>query len=237
FSVINDATDRKRAEEALSHSESMLRSVHQAAPIGIGVVTNRVFKWTNEFAVKMTGYSQEELLGQSARMLYENDEEFERVGAVKYTQIAATGTGTTETRWKRKDGRIIDIVLSSTAIDPQDLAAGVVFTAMNVTARKQAEEALKDSEERYRAVFDNAGVGIDLVDRDGRIVRANPALLNMLGYAEEELPRLALMDIVHPDHREISRQYFEGMVAGELDSCTFEKCYIRKDGSTVWGDL
>lgn len=235
--INRDITARKQAEEALSRSESMLRGVLQSAPIGIGVVVNRLFKWTNEFTAKMTGYSQEELLGQSARMLYENDEEFERVGAVKYTQIAATGAGTTETRWKRKDGTLINIILSSTAIDHQDMAAGVVFTAKDITARKQAEEALKDSEGRYRAVFDNAGIGIDLVDRDGNVVQVNSALSNMFGYTSEEFCQLSLTDITHPDEREISKQSLARILNGEVSSYRLEKRYIRKDGGVVWGDL
>ena len=120
----------------------------------------------------MTGYSQEELMGQRARIFYENDEEFERVGAVKYPQIRMTGTGTTETKWKRKDGTIIDIVLSSTAIDPQDLAVGVVFTAMDVTKRKRSEEALRDSESRlssYLSSINEMGLGVLVVDRNYEI--------------------------------------------------------------------
>ena len=71
------------------------------------------------------------------------DEDFEYVGREKYAQIRDRGTGTVETRWKRKDGKVIDVLLSSTPVDPSDLTAGVTFTALDITERKQAEEALR----------------------------------------------------------------------------------------------
>ncbi|MCP4711098.1 MAG: PAS domain S-box protein, partial [Planctomycetes bacterium] len=101
--------------------------------------TNRRLGWTNEQVSKLTGYSRKELRGQNARILYESQEEYERVARVKDPQIEKTGTGSTETRWKRKDGGICDIVLSSAALDPTDLSAGLIFTALDITQRKHAE--------------------------------------------------------------------------------------------------
>jgi PAS domain S-box-containing protein len=107
----------------------------------------------------------------------------------------------------------------------------------DVTEREKVQQALRESEEQYRAVFDNAGMGIDLLDRDGRIVRVNKALSNMLDYTEEELRRLTFLDITHPEDREISKQYLEALMAGEIHSYRLEKRYVKKDGSVVWADL
>lgn len=84
-----------------------------AAPIGIGVVHNRVFSWVSEGLLSMTGYCLDELSGKSARVLCTDDDEYERVGREKYGQIATAGKGVIETRWKAKDGSLIDILLSS----------------------------------------------------------------------------------------------------------------------------
>jgi PAS domain S-box-containing protein len=138
-----DITERKRADEALLQSERRLQSLFRAAPIGIGLVHNRIIGWTNEDLHQMTGYPAEELTGRSARVLYPDDSEFERVGLEKYAEIRRRGMGTIETRWQRKDGKIIDVYLSSALVNPGDESAGVVFTAMDITARKQAEEYLR----------------------------------------------------------------------------------------------
>jgi len=142
-----DITDRRRSEEALRQSEALLKSIFQAAPIGIGLVYNRVLGWTNDQVARMLGYSIEELAEKSARILYESDEEFERVGREKYIEVRQGGTGVIETRWKHKDGALLDILLSSKAIDPADISSGVVFTALDITDRKRAEDALQHYQE------------------------------------------------------------------------------------------
>lgn len=135
--IARDITERKRLEEELRTSESLLKVVVGTAPAGIGLVENRVFRWCNEYLTRITGYSVEELLGQNARILYETDEEYEYVGKVKYDQIRATGTGSVETRWRRKDGSIVDVFLCSSAVNPHDLSVGVVFTATDISALKK----------------------------------------------------------------------------------------------------
>ena len=127
----------------------------------------------------MTGYSSGELQGQSARMLYESEAEFERVGQVKYAGIKQQGTGSIETRWRRKDGKVIDVFLSSTPIDPLDLDAGVVFTAVDITDRQEAIKALRESEERYRTLVENIDLGITLISSDYRVIMTNAAMARL----------------------------------------------------------
>lgn len=163
-----DITDRRRSEEALKQSEALLKSIFQAAPIGIGLVYNRVLGWTNDQVALMLGYAVEELAEKNARILYESDEEFERVGREKYVEVLQGDTGVIETRWRRKDGTMLDILLSSKAIDPQDLSAGVVFTALDITSRKRGEEALQ----RYQDELERR-----VLERTSELMVANQALI------------------------------------------------------------
>jgi PAS domain S-box-containing protein len=154
--VIEDVTSAVTIDKALAESEAMLRSIFRAAPVGIGVVKNRVLIWTNQRIHEMTGYREEELQGKNARILYPSDEDFEFVGREKYRQIAEHGTGTVETTWLRSDGREIDVILSSTPIDLADLEKGVTFSALDVTERKHLEERLRHSQ-KMEAVGQLAG--------------------------------------------------------------------------------
>ena len=163
-----DITDRRRSEEALRQSETLLKSIFQAAPIGIGLVYNRVLGWTNDQVARMLGYSIEELAEKSARILYESDEEFERVGREKYIEVRQGGIGVIETQWKQKDGALLDILLSSKAIDPSDISAGVVFTALDITDRKRSEEALQ----RYQDELEQR-----VRERTSELMVANQALI------------------------------------------------------------
>ncbi|NLH16355.1 MAG: PAS domain S-box protein [Phycisphaerae bacterium] len=208
FAVVRDVTDQKAAEQSLRQRQAMLNSIYRAAPVGIGLVRSRVFDQVNDRICEMTGYSREELIGQSSRMLYPTQEDFDFVGTEKYDQIRRQGWGAVETRWRRKDGTILDILLSSAPLDLRDLSVGAVFTAMDITQRKQSEKALKESEERFRKIVQSSPMGIHLyeVNADGELILidANAAAdrftgthtADLLGLpAEKAFPGLAGTDI------------------------------------------
>lgn len=135
----------------MENTIEFLNSINRVAPIGIGIVVDRVFRMTNRHLTHMTGYSREELIGQNARMLYETQAEYERVGKKKYDQIRQTGTGTIETRFRCKDGGLVDVLLASTPLDINDFSKGVTFTATNITdlalTRKRLMQSLADTEQ------------------------------------------------------------------------------------------
>jgi PAS domain S-box-containing protein len=185
-----------KIEGSLRESEATLRSIFRAAPTGIGMVSNRVIQQANERLCNMTGYSREELMGKSARILYCTDEDYEYVGREKYAQIRERNTGTVETRWMCKDGSIIDVLLSSTPIDPNDLSIGVTFTALDITDRKQVEKDLRESEQQYRSLFKNNHSVMLLIDPEtADIVDANPAAVSFYGWNYETLTRKKIFDI------------------------------------------
>jgi two-component system cell cycle sensor histidine kinase/response regulator CckA len=190
--IARDITERKRAEEerqqaeaALKRSEATLRSIFSAASIGIGlVVGHRVLAQVNERICELTGYTANELIGQSARVLYPTDEDFEYVGREKYRQIDQRGSGTVETRWRRKDGQILDVWVSSTPLDLTDIGAGVTFTVLDITERKRVEEErerlLRQVQEQTRQmqqIMDTVPEGVLLLDVGCRVVLCNPSAL------------------------------------------------------------
>ena len=216
----------EQAEKALSQREATLKSIFRAAPIGIGLVSNRILKQVNDRICEMTGYSRKEMVDQSARMLYPTDEDFEYVGREKYAQIAEKETGTVETRWKRKDGKVIDVLLSSTPVDLEHLDAGVTFTALDITEQKKAEKELRESEERFRLLAGAAFEGI-VIHRGGVILEANDQYYEMFGYRPEELSeKNAILLTVEPDSLETIQT---NVAKGKLDP--YEVIGMRKDGS------
>jgi PAS domain S-box-containing protein len=211
LNVVTDITDRKRAEETLREQEIKLSSIFRAAPVGIGVVFNRVFKEANDMLCQMTGYSREELLGQNARMLYTTQEDYDYVGQVKYRQISEEGTGTLETRWQKKDNTVIDIILSSTPLDPDDLAKGVTFTALDITERKQAEGSLRESKERFRALSENAPDIIYTMNLLGAITYVNPSWKRIFGHDEEEVLGRYFIEFTKEEDKRTYRKLFKSI--------------------------
>ncbi|MGC8659973.1 MAG: PAS domain-containing protein [Desulfomonilaceae bacterium] len=113
---------------------------------------------------------------------------------------------------------------------------GLIEFMEDVTARRTAEKALRESEQKFRATFDTALVGIDIVDRDGRFLEANSALCKSLGYSLDELRLSTILDVTHPDDLNRSREFHEAMVAGQREGYRFQKRHIRKDGGIIWAD-
>jgi PAS domain S-box-containing protein len=217
LALIRDVTERRRAEEALREREAKLNSIFRVAPVGIGTVIDRVFWDVNNTILDMTGYARDELIGRNARMLYPTQEDFDHVGTVKYRQIAERGTGTVETRWLRKDGQLIDVLLSSTPLDPADHSKGVTFTALDITERKQAAEALQKAKEYAENLLETANVMVIGVDAVGAVTVFNREAERITGYIRQEvLGRNLFEDWARTGHYDYLQERFVQWQAGRL---------------------
>jgi two-component system, cell cycle sensor histidine kinase and response regulator CckA len=130
FSIIHDVTERKRAEEKLEISETSLKAILSASPIGICRLKNRVFEWVNEAMCKMTGYPFEEFVGKSSRFLFESDDEYTKAALVYNSGKLC------ETRHIKKDGSIIEVLIQASTIDDSSF----IVTITDITDRKNAEK-------------------------------------------------------------------------------------------------
>ncbi len=231
-------TDGLKVAETLKEREASIKSILKAAPIGIGLVHNRVLNWLSDHMCEMLGYSGDELIGQSARILYENDEEFERVGREKYQDMEEKGIGRIETRWRRKDGRAIEVHLRSTPVDPADLSQGVIFTALDITEAKRAEKALSESESRYRRITEAITDYIFTV----RVANGHPAetyhgpnCVAVTGYTTEEFSADPFLWIrmVPQEDQDLVRSQASEILAGH-EPRSIEHRIMRKDGQIRW---
>ena len=227
-------SELKQAEEALRKREAKISSVFRAAPVGIGMVINRVIKEVNDTLCAMTGYDQEELIGMDSRILYPSDEDYEFVGREKYRQIAQNGSGTVETRLRRKDGGIINVILSSTVINPNDQSQGVTFTALDITERKQAEEALRESKEQYQFVVENLKEVVFRTDAEGHWTFLNSAWTEVTGFVVEKSLGKVFLEFVYPEDRQLNLELFRPLIDRKKDHCRHEIRYMNKDGGFRW---
>ncbi|MBI5031470.1 MAG: PAS domain S-box protein [Chloroflexi bacterium] len=233
-SIGEDITERKRAEETLLKFklgiERSADAIFITDPHGVIVYTNPSFE-------KIYGYTQSEALGHTPRILKSGVVPLEN-----YRQFWATllskGIVAGEIVNKTKDGRLITIESSNNPI--LDAAGNIVgFLGMHrdITERKRIEAELRESEVRFRSVFDHASVGIALVDTQGCVLDANEADCQFLRYSKDELVGMHFSKFTHPDDLNADIEQFNAVIQGEIATYTIDKKYIRKDGQVVIGRL
>ncbi len=231
-----DTTERKLAEEFLKTSEKRFRTLLDGAPMAIGFSRNGLILYVNIKYVEMFGLkSREEAIGRPVLSQWASEsrasiEQLLRRPAEASRGIAFDGVA------ERPDGSRFPMHGEATAIVLPDGPAHFVFLS-DVTQSKATEEALRESEARFRNYFDLPLVGFSIVHPEAPGIIANDRLCEMLGYTSEELGQLSWQQITHPDDLESNQVNFNRLVSGEIQRHCIEKRYIRKDGSTLWAEI
>jgi len=223
----------------MNDMEKYYRGVFENAGIGILVVDRdgRIVE-ANQALLSMLGYVEGDLSQCTFEEITHPDDREVSSRSLEALMSGEISSCRFEKRYLRKDGSTLWGDISTTSImDANSKPMRAITVVADITKLKESEQALIDSEEHYRAVFENAGVGINVLDRDGKIVQVNQALLRMLGYNEMDLYEHTFAEITHPDDVEISNRSLEALMCGEKSSYRFEKRYLRKDGMVLWTDL
>jgi diguanylate cyclase (GGDEF)-like protein/PAS domain S-box-containing protein len=233
---------QRRMSRELEQSEQRLSLAQEGSEQALfdwNIVTGEVFlseRWS-----EMIGDDRKPVhttIDKLARLVHPDDIEGQRTSIIEalkgdapYRKEHRVRTRTGEWIWIQSHGKV-------TARDARGRALRLVGYNDDITSRKIAQLALAESEERFRATFENAPVGImHTTIEDNRILQVNPKLCEMLGYTRDELLGLVTDEILHPDYRGTDRsKYRESMLNGDLDSFSSERVFARKDGSSLWVD-
>jgi PAS domain S-box-containing protein len=179
--------EKRASELLLKDSEEKLQSIFAVAPVGIGMVVNRIIMEVNDTFCNLIGYNRSELIGRSSEIFYPSKEEYEFVGIEKYRQIAEKGNGSVETKFKCKNGKILNVILSSAPLDKSDLSKGVTFTVLDITEKEKEKQELKSSYSILNASLESTADGILIVDGKGGIIKWNNKFAKMWQLPEEIL--------------------------------------------------
>lgn len=185
--ITSHIDEQEDAVDALAKSEKMLSAVLQASPAGIGLIKDRVVQWGNEALVEMTGYSRDEISLSPSSQFYENEAEYERVGAFAYTEIAERGKASVETRFQRKDGHFLDVFMSLAAVDKNDLSNGVVFVIVDVGESRKIARQLQDNVQRMERAELAARFGNWELDLTTGKVKGSKGALHVYGLQQDEM--------------------------------------------------
>src|SRR5262245_27283452 len=241
-----DITGRKRSEEALKKAN---------ARIDLAVRSSNLCIWELDMPdgrlenAKLTLINVWESLGydprtmpadfSSAFALYFHPDDYERVGREIQELIAGDGCEwNNEFRVRSKDGSTRWHLSRGTVVrTPEGKPLRFIGTTVDITDLKRAEEALRESEQRFRGTFENAAVGIAHMHPNGQHLRVNQKCCDILGYKREELLGKSFRDLIHPDDLAFSQEHFGALMRGDLPAYTSERRFLRKDGSHVWSQV
>jgi len=231
--VQRDITGCKRVEEELQESEEKYRSLVENVKLGVFRSTlgsTDKFLEVNQAMEEITGYSREELLRMNVCDLFMNPEERE---SVLEEMALVKGRIAKELNFKKKDGTKI-VVLDTKALVRDSNGELLYFDGIleDITERKQAEEALRESEERYRNLFDSTTDIVQSVAPDGNFIYVNKAWFKTLGYTEAELSKLNMCNIIHPESLKYCQEKLARVMAGEYIS-NIQATFMTKDGRSI----
>lgn len=236
---------REQAEEALQTSQALFAGILEIASDAVISVDERQrITLFNQGAEKVFGYLRHEVLDQPLDLLLPMrfaQGHRQSVSDFAHSQGAARRMAErSQIFGRRKDGTEFP---AEASISKLKVGGKIVFTAFvrdisdayrQAEQRQRTEETLRESEERFRSAFDHAAIGMALVAIDGRWLKVNRSLCDLVGYTEQELLSLSFQDITHPEDMEVDLSYARQLIAGEIRSYQLEKRYFHADGHVVW---
>ncbi|HEY9637096.1 MAG TPA: PAS domain S-box protein [Coleofasciculaceae cyanobacterium] len=232
--MTNDITKRKQAEELAQKWAHLFENAEWG--VVVGSADGKTMEMMNPAFAKMHGYTVEELTGKPIMNVFASKcaEQLKEYHRICHEQ----GHHTYESKHIRKNGTVFPVIINSTAV--KDIDGKLLYCAVNIqdiTERKRKEEELFESEQRFRATFNQAAVGIAHVDINGRWLRVNHKLCDIVGYTQEELLERTFHEITYPEDLDSDLEYVRHVLASKIQTYSLEKRYIRKNDSLVWINL
>jgi two-component system sensor histidine kinase UhpB len=226
------------ALQSMRDSEARTRLIVDTALDAVVTMDSagRVIGWNRQAAATF-GWHADEAIGRTLSELIVPPA-YREAHALGLQRYLATGEGKllhrrVESTAIHRDGHEFPIEVAITAIGT---GANQYFSGFlrDITDRKETERALRESETRFRATFEQAAVGIAHISPDGHWLRMNQKLCDIVGYTRDELLSRTFQDITHPDDLHADLTLLQEMLRGQIDTYTMEKRYLRKDGSEIW---
>jgi PAS domain S-box-containing protein len=229
--VAHDITERKRAEARMTILAHAVESTSEL--ICITDLQDR-FTFVNRAFQQAYGYAEQEVLGQTPDILFSPKNPPTLIGQI--TEQTHSGGWQGEVLDRRKDGTEFPISLSTSRImDESGDFIGLMGIARDITERTRNQEALRESEQRFRTAFGAAPVAMAIISENGRFLQVNRVLCEMLGYTEKEILAKTIRDVTHPSDLETTNRYIDRLLKRQRVSSLVEKRYLHKLGHVIWG--
>ncbi len=227
-----DITERKLVEEALRESQEFNNSLLEKAPNQLLVINpDTSIRYVNPAFEETNGWTSDEVIGMKVPYPWWPEESREEFKA-GFMEAMKQGSGQGEVIAQKKNGEQYWLALKWASITRDGELAYLLINSIDITQRIQAEEALRESEEKYRDLLDNTNELIQSITPDGRFRYVNKSWLQTMGYNANEVPNRTIFDIIHPDYLEHYQTQFLKIMSGE-EIGSLETAFVSKNGSKV----
>ncbi len=235
-SVYMDITERVRFETALRTSEERWRRLFETSSVGMALAGfDGIFTAANPALRRMLGRTDEEIVGRTVLEITHEDERAATADIIAKFKSGLQHEYHVEKRYLKKNGSPVWLNITTTQVPATETAEPFLQAIyVDITERKQAEAALRASEERWRRLFETSSAGMALINLDGIITAANPALRRMLDRSGEGIVGRSIVELTHEDERAVTADAVAKFRSGLLQEYHVEKRYLKRDGSPVW---
>ena len=237
LAVTHDITERKATEEVIRKGERKFRAIYEQAPTGIAVLDSVSGQFTqiNQKYCDITGYSQEEMFDRTFQNITHPDDLQADLDQMQQLLAGQKDSFQMEKRYIRKDGQVVWVNLTCVPLwlEPTDARQHIAMV-QDITHRKMAEKALKESEERYRTLYEDNPSMYFTVAQDGTILSVNQFGAHQLGYSVEELIGQPVIGVFSEDDKPLVQEHFKACLHGSERLYFWELRKQRKDGSVLW---
>lgn len=218
YGISRDITARKKAEDEIRKNEEIMRSTYAAAPIGIALIHERVCYKVNDLLCEIADRPPEELLGQSGRAFYANDDEHVRAEHALYDNLRERGRSCVETIWRRKDGSPIDVLMSAAPLDIGDSKEWQIVTVLDVTDKKHADRVLRENQAHLAEAQRIAHLGSWRRDFSTNELTWSEETRRIFGWPQgKPITFDEFLQLVHPDDRtKLLEQRSKALSSGQI---------------------
>jgi PAS domain S-box-containing protein len=232
------------AERRLRHQLVFTSAITNSIADGIYAIDGEGrLTYLNPAAERMLGWTEREIVGRDMHeTIHFKHADGSAFPKEECPLMSVLVTGKTvrsnEDAFVCKDGRVVPVSYTSSPIVEEGHIVGAVVAFHDITEQKRSQEAMRRSEEDFRALFEGVGVGKGEADAaSGRFLRVNQKLCQITGYDAEELLRMTPLNLTHPDDQARAVAGYAKLTRGEIDRYEVEERFVRKDGSTIWAGL
>lgn len=212
--LMMDISDQMTMMEELQKKRNQLQNIYDHVLVGLGFIENRIFIEVNDYLCELFGYDRSEIVGHSTELIYPTEEDFKYFGRENAEKLDKKGFGSFSTTLKRKDGSLIDVLVTTSRLIKSDKEGPISFAIMDITKQTESKRLLQENEEKSRGIIKHMNEGVFLSDENGIVVEWSDAMEKLIAIPKNEvlgvsfyqlIDRLVERAVIKIDGREVKQ--------------------------------